>query len=235
MNVFGTIVYLLIFLQINIEGKKAPLSKKYVWDFENNICKMEEESADHSCEGSDAKNENKGCIKPTNQKATCDVENGVGKATEITIHSKKNAKISNKVKTNYNVDRKDRGLDDIACVRPEDSMEQFIQEALLNPVFYNSTIIGQGRQFLSLVYKALLKLTVQPFPIRKEKSVVRLISKTNNLKFMSIDTYSPKDFKSIYEEDESAIYYPYCANHPDMYHMRTFKSNYFIGYSHKLC
>ena len=112
-----------------------------------------------------------------------------------------------------------------------DSMEQFIQEALLNSTFCNTTVIGHGRSFLNLVYKALLKMTVQPVAIRKSQGLIRLISNTNNITFTAIDTYLPKDFKSLYEEDERAIYYPHGTNHPDLYHIKTLESSYFIRFT----
>ena len=87
---------------------------------------------------------------------------------------------------------KNRGVDDIACVRPMNSLEQFVQETLLNSTFCNTTIIGHGRKFLSLVYKALLKLNSQPVPIRKSSGLLRLLSTTNNIRFTTIDTYLSK-------------------------------------------
>ena len=121
-----------------------------------------------------------------------------------------------KAKTYYNKDKKARGLDDVACVRPMDSMETFIQDALLDPTFANTIVIGHGRKFLSLVYRALMKMTIQPVAIRKANGLIRLISNVNNIKFATIDTYLPKDFKSMYEESEEAVLFPHCANHPDL-------------------
>ena len=138
-------------------------------------------------------------------------------------------------KTNYNGTKKNRSLDQIACMKPVDSMKQFVQEALLNSTFRNTTIIGQGRKFLSVVYKALLKMSVQPVAIRKSQGLVRLVSNTNNIRFITIDTFLPKDFKSIYEDHEGAVYYPYCANHPDLNSLKSLKTNHFIRYFHKSC
>ena len=60
-------------------------------------------------------------------------------------------------------------------------------------------------------------MTVQAVAIKKSQGLIRLISNTNNITFTAIDTYLPKDFKSLYEEDERAIYYPHGTNHPDLY------------------
>ena len=125
-----------------------------------------------------------------------------------------------KAKTNYNKDKKTRALDDIACVKPMDSMETFIQDALLDTTFANTIVIGHGRKFLPLIYKALLKMTIQPVALRKANGLIRLISNVNNIKFTSIDSYLPKDFKSIYEESEEAVFFhtvyiiQICTNSP---------------------
>ena len=132
-----------------------------------------------------------------------------------------------KAKTHYNKDKKTRALDDIACVKPMDSMETFIQDALLDTTFANTIVIGHGRKFLPLVYKALLKMTIQPVALRKANGLIRLISNVNNIKFTSIDSYLPKDFKSIYEESEEAVLFPHCVNHPDLYQLTNLPKNYF--------
>ena len=120
-------------------------------------------------------------------------------------------------------------MDDVACVKPMDSMETFIQDALLDTTFTNTIVIGHGRKFLSLVYRALMKMTIQPVAIRKANGLIRLISNVNNIKFATIDTYLPKDFKSIYEESEEAVLFPHCANHPDLYQLTSLPRNYFIS------
>ena len=133
-----------------------------------------------------------------------------------------------KAKTCYNKEKKARALDDIACVRPMDSMETFIQDALMDTTFADTIVIGHGRKFLSLVYRAMLKMTIQPVAIRKANGLVRLISSVNNIKFATVDSYLPKDFKSIYEESKEAVLFPHCANHPDLYQLTSLPRNYFI-------
>lgn len=162
-----------VVLQIEVDGEKIALSKTYFWDFETKSCKVNEIKVS-SVEKKDV------------EIATPNFESGV--CTE----NQSDKKCNGKAKTNYNVDRKNRGVDDIACVRPMNSLEQFVQETLLNSTFCNTTIIGHGRKFLSLVYKALLKLNSQPVPIRKSSGLLRLVPTTNNIRFTTIDTYLSK-------------------------------------------
>ena len=136
---------------------------------------------------------------------------------------------SGMAKTNYNATKKNRGLIDIAKVNPTDTMEFFIKEALTEKEFCNTIIIGHGRKFLFLVNKALLKMSIQPTSLRKNQSLIRLISNTNNLNFLAVDSFLPMDFKSLYEEEKGVIFYPFPANHPELYDLKTLPRNYFIS------
>ena len=193
-----------------------------MWDFEAVICKVEEDSTDSMHETS-------------KDHTIKNIDTAIDFAKPMEVMLKTTISYEKNTRTNYNVVRKNRGLDQIACVQPSDSMEHFVQEALLDSTFCNTTIIGHGRKFLSVVYKALLKMSVQPITIRKSNGLVRLVSNINNIRFASIDTFLPKDFKTIYEEDEGVVYYPYCANHPDLCSLKNLKTNHFVRYFHKSC
>ena len=71
-------------------------------------------------------------------------------------------------------------------------------------------------------------MTIQPIAIRKSQGLIRLISNTNNVNFSIVDSFLPIDFKTIYEDDVGSIFYPFSANHPDLYHLKTLPKNYFI-------
>ena len=160
-------------------------------------------------------------------------EDGICETNQIPLHladdEVKLCLFSERAKTSYNKNKKDRGLRDIGCVSPTDSIECFIQETLLDSTFTNTIVISHGQKFLSLVYRALLKMTIQPVAIRKSQDLIRLISNTNNIKYINLDCYLPTLLKNLYEEDEEAVFFPHCLNHPDLFNLTLLPRNYFIS------
>ena len=105
-------------MQISVEGSYVSSSKKYVWDFEAVICKVEEDSTDSMHETS-------------KDHTIKNIDTAIDFAKPMEVMLKTTISYEKNTRTNYNVVRKNRGLDQIAGVQPSDSMEHFVQEALL--------------------------------------------------------------------------------------------------------
>ena len=131
---------------------------------------------------------------------------------------------SNKRKGRYNRLPKNRGIDAIRNVKPRDSLEFFIKEAILTTSYCNGLLVGQGNSYLPFIFNALKYFNIEPkLVLRKNQKIIRIEINENNLTFLIADMFLHTSFKTILQDLEDPIFFPTTINCKSLMKQRIFQ------------
>ena len=137
---------------------------------------------------------------------------------------------SSKRKGRYNTVSKDRGIEAIRNANPRDSLEFFIQKAILTTSYCNGLLVGQGNSYLNVILNALKYFNIEPkLALRNHQKIIRIEINENNLTFLIADMFLHTSFKTILQDLEDPIFFRTTINCKSLYETKNPPMNYFFS------